>query len=76
MPATEKKRTRGKGIMLPKLKRVREDSGYSLRELGERAGVPAATISKLELHQRGAQGRTARALADALGVSVKDLREG
>lgn len=61
--------------MLPRLRRMREDAGYTLRELGERVNVPAATISKLELGQRGAQGRTARALAGGLGVTVKDLRD-
>ncbi len=61
--------------MLPRLRRVREDAGYTLRELGEKASVPAATISKLELGHRGAQGRTARALAGALNVAVKDLRD-
>lgn len=74
MPTTDKSRARGKGIMLLGLRREREDAGYALRELGELANVPAATISKLELGHRGAQGRTARALAEALGVSVKDLR--
>ena len=70
------RRTRGPGIMLPCLKRAREDAGLSLRELGKEASIPPATISKLELGHRGAQGRTARALAAALSLSVKELREG
>ena len=52
----------------------RTDAGLSLRELEERSGVYAARISKLELLQQGAQPRTARKLADALGVEVRDLR--
>lgn len=68
------RRTRGRGIMLPGLRNAREDAGLSLRELEERAGVPSATISKLELQHRGAQPRTARALAAALGVEVRELR--
>ena len=60
--------------MLHGLRDGRTDAGLSLRELEQRSGVYAARISKLELLQQGAQPRTARKLADALGVEVRDLR--
>ncbi len=68
-----RKRTRSKGIMLPGLKRARERKGYSLGDLSERSGVDASMISKLENQRRGAQGRTVRKLANALGVETEDL---
>lgn len=77
----EEKRTRGKGTMLPGLKDAREDAGLSLRELEEATReaahvVYASTISEVENGRRGAHPRTARALAEALGVTVKELRRG
>lgn len=62
--------------MLAGLKEARIDSGYSLRELGERTGIDYSLISKLERLRHGAQPRTARKLADALGVEIRDLRKG
>lgn len=61
-------------MQLPGLKNARIDAGYSLRALEELSGVHAASISKLELLHNGAQPRTARKLADALDVEVRDLR--
>lgn len=79
--ATAQKNTRGKGIMLPGLKDARENAGLSLRELEEatreaRNTVYASTISEVENQQRGVQPRTARTLAEALGLTVKELRSG
>lgn len=59
--------------MLPGLKKARERKGYSLRDLEEVSGVDQAMISKLENLRRGAQGRTVRKLAAALGVSTEEL---
>lgn len=75
MPKVEK-RTRGRGIMLAGLKDARENAGLSLRELEAATGrgVYQSTISDLENLRRGAQPRTARKLAEALDVTVKDLR--
>jgi transcriptional regulator with XRE-family HTH domain len=70
---TDTRRKRSKGIMLPGLKRARERKGYSLGDLAERSGVDASMISKLENQARGAQGRTVRKLAGALGVDTEDL---
>ena len=76
MPTKEgQRRTRGGGIMLAGLREARQDAGLTLRELSEASGVPLATISKLELGRRGAVGKTTRALAQALGVEVRELRQ-
>ena len=69
----EKKATRGKGIMLPNLKRERHRAGLTLRELEDLSGVPNSRISLLENGRSGAQGRTVRRLAEALGVTPADL---
>jgi transcriptional regulator with XRE-family HTH domain len=73
MERTKERRTRGRGIMLKNLRRIRERKGLSLRELEAKSGVYRSTINELELLDRGAQGRTVRKLADALGVSTDDL---
>lgn len=70
--ATTRKPGRGKGIMLPNLRRERERHGWTLRDLQEESGVDASRISKIENGQ-GAQGRTVRKLAEALGVTPADL---
>ena len=69
---TTRKAGRGKGIMLPNLRHERERQGWSLRNLQDESGVDASRISKIENGQ-GAQGRTVRKLAEALGVSTRDL---
>lgn len=58
--------------MLPNLRRERERHGWTLRDLQQESGVDASRISKIENGQ-GAQGRTVRKLAEALGVSTKEL---
>lgn len=70
---TTTKRTRGRGIMLPNLKKTRERKGLSLRELQAKSGVYKSTIGELENMDRGAQGRIVRKLADALGVETDEL---
>lgn len=70
--ATARKHGRGKGIMLPNLRRERERHGWTLRDLQDESGVDASRISKIENGQ-GAQGRTVRKLADALDVTTADL---
>lgn len=71
---------RGRGIMLPGLRNAREDAGLSQEALEEATRVAgrrvyASTISELENLKRGAHGRTALVLAEALGVGVRELRE-
>ncbi len=60
--------------LLQRLKRVREGRGMDPRELSARSGVSAGSISDFEELRRMASPRTARRLAEALGVRVEDLR--
>jgi transcriptional regulator with XRE-family HTH domain len=53
---------------VPQLKLVREDQGWSQRDLAARSGVAPNTISQLERGERKAMPSTVRKLADALGV--------
>lgn len=59
--------------MVPHLRRIRERAGMSQRDLEEESNVARARISLLERGEAGAQGRTVRKLAEALGVSTADL---
>jgi DNA-binding XRE family transcriptional regulator len=60
--------------LLQQLKRVREERGMSPRELSARSGVSADSISDFEELRRMASQRTARRLAEALGVRAEDLQ--
>lgn len=60
----------------PKLRRLRRERAWSLRELGRRSGIAYDTINKLENEQRKAQLRTIRKLAEALDVEPKELMKG
>jgi len=60
--------------LLQSLKRVREERRLGLRELLARCGVSADSISDFEELRRMASPRTARRLADALGVRVEDIQ--
>ena len=60
-----------------KLRRLRQERAWSIRELSERAGVSTETIYSLEHGRREwAWPRTIRRLADALGVEPKELMKG
>jgi transcriptional regulator with XRE-family HTH domain len=56
-----------------RLRELRRRKMLSLRELGERSSVAFDNINKLENERRGAQPRTVRKLADALGVDPTEL---
>jgi transcriptional regulator with XRE-family HTH domain len=60
----------------PKLRRLRRERAWSLRELGRRSGIAYDTINKLENEQRQAQLRTIRKLAETLGVEPRELMKG
>ena len=68
-----KRRKRGTYV-LHGLARLRDERGYSMRELADRAGVTLDTIWRLEKLQRGAEARTRRSLAKALDTTIKDLK--
>ena len=62
-------------MKLPRLRKVREQRGWSQGVLAEKADVSRDSISNYETGQRDAYPATARKLADALGVSVAELEE-
>jgi transcriptional regulator with XRE-family HTH domain len=61
---------------LPQLRRLRNETALSQEELAKRSGVSRATIADLEAGKRGAQPRTLRKLAGALGVEPRELLKG
>ncbi|MDP9440018.1 MAG: helix-turn-helix domain-containing protein [Actinomycetota bacterium] len=56
-----------------KLKELRQRRVLTLHELGERSGVSYNTVWRLENGKTGAQPRTIRKLAAALGVEPEEL---
>jgi len=59
-----------------RLRELREDRTLSVREFSALAGVHYNTIVRLENEYGGAQPRTLRKLAAALGVEPRALRGG
>jgi transcriptional regulator with XRE-family HTH domain len=60
-------------VNVERLKELRRERVLSLRELEERSGVSYNTIWRIEDGRQGAQPRTVRKLAEALGVDPKEL---
>ena len=58
---------------MERLKELRRERVLSLRELEEKSGVSYNTIWRLENSKTGAQPRTIRKLAAALGVEPEEL---
>ena len=58
---------------MQRLRTLRQQKVLTLRELEARSGVAYNTIWHLENGKRGAQPRTLRKLADALGVDPGEL---
>ncbi|MDP9458628.1 MAG: helix-turn-helix domain-containing protein [Actinomycetota bacterium] len=56
-----------------KLKELRRRRVLTLHELGERSGISYNTVWRLENGKTGAQPRTIRKLAAALGVEPEEL---
>ncbi len=56
-----------------KLRELRERRVLSLRDLSELSGVNYNAILRIEVGRTGAQPRTIRKLADALGVRPEEL---
>jgi len=74
MQAPEKKQKKRRGyFLLPALKHLREEGGYSIRELADVAGVAPSTVWLLETLRTTAEPRTRRKLARALSVKITDL---
>jgi transcriptional regulator with XRE-family HTH domain len=59
-----------------KLKELREDRAFSVRDLAKEAGVSTDTITSLEKGRRKAWPRNVRKLATALGVEPRELMKG
>ena len=60
--------------LLQSLKRVRQERQMTLRQLSAKSGVSADSISNFEELRQMASPRTARRLAEALGVRAEDLK--
>lgn len=56
-----------------KIKRLREKKSFSGKELAERAGVSAQTISRIEQGHTDVSFATLRKILSAMGYSLKDL---
>ena len=61
---------------MERLRELRRQSVLSMRELEEASGVSYNTIWRLETGKTGAQPRTIRKLAKALGVDPSELVKG
>jgi transcriptional regulator with XRE-family HTH domain len=59
-----------------KLRNLRERQALSLRELSNLSGVNYNAIWRIEVGRTGAQPRTVRRLAAALGVEPHELMKG
>ena len=59
-----------------KLRKLRERKALSLRELSDLSGVDFNAIWRTEVGRTGAQPRTVRRLAKALGVEPHELLKG
>jgi transcriptional regulator with XRE-family HTH domain len=60
-------------VNVERLKVLRRLRAMSQQELADAANVGRNTISRIERGETGAQGRTLRRLAAALGVGVEEL---
>ncbi len=61
---------------MQRLRELRRQKVLSMRELEERSGVSYNTIWRLETGKTGAQPRTIRKIAAALGVDASELVKG
>jgi transcriptional regulator with XRE-family HTH domain len=63
-------------VNMQRLRELRRQSVLSMRELEEASGVSYNTIWRLETGKTGAQPRTIRKIARALGVDPAELVKG
>ncbi len=61
---------------MQRLRELRQQRVLSMRELEEMSGVSYNTVWRLENGKTGAQPRTIRKIAQALGVDPSELTEG
>ena len=70
MPARPRQQEPGDSSFGKRLKKVREQKGWSQTELADRAGLTPAAISQIEADDRQPSFKTLSSLAGALGISV------
>lgn len=58
-----------------RIKEIRERVGIQQKDLAERAEISRPFLCDLENNRRGAKDETLRRIADALGVTVDELKE-
>jgi transcriptional regulator with XRE-family HTH domain len=61
--------------LLQSLKRIRKNYGMSVQQLSARSGVSADSIRDFEELRRMSSTRTARKLAEVLGVRAEELEQ-
>jgi len=59
-----------------RLKEVREELGFSQKELSDKSGIALSTISGIEVGKHKARPATLRKLADAMGVDIREITRG
>lgn len=59
-----------------RLREVRDELGYSQKELSDKTGIALSTISGIELGKHKARPVTLRKLADAMGVDIREITRG
>jgi transcriptional regulator with XRE-family HTH domain len=57
-----------------RVKELREEHGWSMRDLAKEAGVSLDTVQAMEHGSRPHRPSSVKKVADALGVSVRDLK--
>lgn len=57
-----------------RVREIRKQRGMALREIASAAECSIPYLSDLELNRRGAKPETWQRIADALGVTVQELR--
>ena len=67
------KRIKPGTMLLPGLAKIRQDRHYSIRELADMADVSPNTVFLLEHLRSGAEQKTRKKLAKALGTGIRDL---
>ena len=73
MMAVIRTQVMAQGRPLVQLRQLRQEAGYSIRDLAERAFVSPSTVARIEAGNV-AQFRTIRRLAEALALKPGDLR--
>ena len=58
-----------------RIKEIRKRVGIQQKDLAERAEISRPFLCDLENNRRGAKDETLRRIADALGVTVDELKE-